>query len=289
MTGADFTFIAALLKERSGLIITADKGYLLETRLGPLVRERGLPSLAALMDVLRQPGSDSVRAQVVDAMTTNETSFFRDSHPFDTLRKSVIPGLIERRAGARALRIWSAACSTGQEPYSLSMILKDHFPVLNGWKIEIIATDISPSVLDRAREGVYSTFEVQRGMPIQMLVRHFEQVGETWRIKDELRRNIIFRRANLLDDLAALGTFDIVLCRNVLIYFDQPTKTRILGAIAGRTASDGALLLGGAESVFGLSDAFAGLPGLKGVYGPTGKTQTKPAKPAWPLPLPAAS
>lgn len=289
MTGADFTFIAALLKERSGLIITPDKGYLLETRLGPIVRERGLPSLSALMDVLRQPGSDSVRAQVVDAMTTNETSFFRDSHPFDTLRKSVIPGLIERRAGARALRIWSAACSTGQEPYSLSMILKDHFPVLNGWKIEIIATDISPSVLDRAREGVYSTFEVQRGMPIQMLVRHFEQVGESWRIKDELRRNIVFRRANLLDDLAALGTFDIVLCRNVLIYFDQPTKTRILGAIAGRTASDGTLLLGGAESVFGLSDAFAGLPGLKGVYGPTGKTQTKPAKPAWPLPLPAAS
>jgi chemotaxis protein methyltransferase CheR len=170
------------------------------------------------------------------------------------------------------------------------MILKDHFPVLNGWKIEIIATDISPSVLDRAREGVYSTFEVQRGMPIQMLIRHFEQVKESWRIKDELRRNIIFRRANLLDDLSGLGTFDIVLCRNVLIYFDQPTKTRILHAIAGRTAPDGALLLGGAESVFGLSDAFAGLPGLKGVYGPTGKAQSKPAKPAWqPLPLPAAS
>ena len=290
MTGADFTFIAALLKERSGLIITPDKMYLLETRLSPIVRERGLRSLSALMDLLRQPGSEAVKAQVVDAMTTNETSFFRDSHPFDTLRKSLIPGLIERRASTRALRIWSAACSTGQEPYSLAMILKDHFPALNGWKIEIIATDISPSVLDRARQGVYSTFEVQRGLPIQMLVRHFEQVGETWRIKDDLRRNITFRRANLLDDLSVLGTFDIVLCRNVLIYFDQPTKTGILHAIAGRTAPDGALLLGGAESVFGLSDAFAGLPGLKGVYGPTGKAQPKTVKPSWPtLPLTAAS
>jgi chemotaxis protein methyltransferase CheR len=290
MTGPDFTFIAALLKERSGLIITSDKGYLLETRLGPIVRERSLASLSALMDALRQPGSDALKNQVVDAMTTNETSFFRDSHPFDTLRKSVIPGLIERRAGSRALRIWSAACSTGQEPYSLAMILKDYFPILGGWKIEIIATDISPSVLERARSGVYSTFEVQRGMPIQMLVRHFDQLGETWRIKDDLRRNITFRPANLLGDMAALGTFDIVLCRNVLIYFDQPTKTRIMHAIARRIATDGALLLGGAESVIGLCDAFTGFPGLKGVYGHTAQIPTKPARPTWPsLPLPAAS
>jgi chemotaxis protein methyltransferase CheR len=290
MTGPDFTFIAALLKDRSGLIITPDKGYLLDTRLGPILRERGLKSLPALIDILRQPASESLRNQVVDAMTTNETSFFRDSHPFDTLRKTVIPGLIERRAASRSLRIWSAACSTGQEPYSLAMILKDHFPILGGWKIEITATDISPSVLERARAGVYSTFEVQRGMPIQMLVRHFDQLDNNWRIKDDLRPNINFRPANLLEELAGLGTFDIVLCRNVLIYFDQPTKTRIMHAIARRIAPDGCLLLGGAESVIGLCDAFTGLPGLKGVYGHTANLPAKPARPTWPsIPLPVAS
>ena len=267
MNSADFTFVAAFLKERSGLIITPDKMYLLETRLGAILREHELAGLSALVDALRQPGAGKLKDKVVDAMTTNETSFFRDSHPFDTLRKSLIPGLIERRTAARSLRIWSAACSTGQEPYSLAMTLKDHFPILGGWKVEIIATDISPTVLEKAREGLYSTFEVQRGMPIQMLIRHFDQTDQHWRIKPELRHNISFRSANLLDDFSSLGMFDIILCRNVLIYFDQPTKTRILHAMAKRIAPDGALLLGGAESVFGLCDAFQNLPGLRGVYG----------------------
>ena len=154
MTGAEFGFIAQFLKERSGLIITQDKMYLLETRLAAILRDNNLDSLAALVDVLRQPGAASVKDQVVDAMTTNETSFFRDNNPFDALRKSVIPGLIERRAASRSLRIWSAACSTGQEPYSLAMMLKDSFPILGGWKVEIVATDLSPSVLERAREGL---------------------------------------------------------------------------------------------------------------------------------------
>lgn len=282
MTGADFAFIAAFLKERSGLIITPDKMYLLETRLATILREHGLDGLPALVEALRQAGSGKLKDKVVDAMTTNETSFFRDSHPFDTLRKSLLPGLIEQRASARTLRIWSAACSTGQEPYSIAMTLKDHFPVLGAWKIEIVATDISPTVLDRAREGVYSTFEVQRGMPIQMLIRHFDQIDQQWRIKPELRGNITFRSINLLEDFSILGTFDIVLCRNVLIYFDQPTKTRILGAIAKRVAPDGALILGGAESVFGLSDAFQNLPGLKGVYGHATGSTTKQAAPVRP-------
>jgi chemotaxis protein methyltransferase CheR len=266
MTGTDFAFIAGMLKSRSGLIITPDKTYLLETRLSAMIRELGLKDLAALIELLRQPASEALRERVMDAMTTNETSFFRDNHPFETLRKTVLPGLIERRGASRSLRIWSAACSTGQEPYSLAMIIKDHFPILAGWRLEIVATDISPTVLQRARTGVYSTFEVQRGLPIQMLVRHFDQVGNDWRIKDELRRCIGFRPANLLEDFSSLGTFDVVLCRNVLIYFDQETKTRILSAIARTMAHDGALLLGGAESVFGICDALAGLPGLKGVY-----------------------
>jgi len=275
MTGAEFAFIAQFLKERSGLIITQDKMYLLETRLAAILRDNNLSGLGPLVDVLRQPGPARIKDQVVDAMTTNETSFFRDNNPFDALRKSVIPGLIERRAASRSLRIWSAACSTGQEPYSLAMMLKDSFPILGGWKVEIVATDLSPSVLERAREGLYSTFEVQRGLPIQLLVRHFDQQEPNWQIKRELRQMVNFRALNLLEDFSALGQFDVVLCRNVLIYFDQPTKTRILGAIARRIVADGALLLGGAESVFGLSDAFGGVAGLKGVYGHA--KQTKPA------------
>lgn len=285
MTPADFAFIAAFLKERSGLIITQDKMYLLETRLASILRDNNLSGLPALIEMLRQPGAVAVKDQVVDAMTTNETSFFRDNHPFDALRKSVIPGLIERRAATtRSLRIWSAACSTGQEPYSLAMMLKDHFPILAGWKVDIVATDLSPSVLERARQGIYSTFEVQRGLPIQMLVKHFDQQEPNWQVKRELRQTVTFRPLNLLEDFSVLGQFDVVLCRNVLIYFDQPTKTRILSAIARRIAPDGALLLGGAESVFGLSDAFAGVAGLKGVYG-----HAKSAKPYPPLPLTAAS
>ena len=286
MIGADFAFIAQFLKDRSGLIITQDKMYLLETRLTSILRDNGLASLTALVEVLRQPGGATVKDQVVDAMTTNETSFFRDNHPFDTLRKSIIPGLIERRAATRSLRIWSAACSTGQEPYSLAMMLKDSFPILGGWKVEIVATDLSPTVLEKARSGIYSTFEVQRGLPIQMLVRHFDQQEPNWQIKRELRQTVTFRALNLLEDFSALGQFDVVLCRNVLIYFDQPTKTRILSAIARRIVAEGVLLLGGAESVFGLSDAFTGVAGLKGVYG-----HTKGAKPALPprLPLTAVS
>ena len=288
MIGADFAFIAQFLKDRSGLIITQDKMYLLETRLTSILRENDLASLTALAELLRQPGASKVKDQVVDAMTTNETSFFRDNHPFETLRKSILPGLIERRAPTRSLRIWSAACSTGQEPYSIAMMLKDSFPILGGWKVEIVATDLSPTVLEKARSGIYSTFEVQRGLPIQMLVRHFDQQEPNWQIKRELRQTVTFRALNLLEDFSALGQFDVVLCRNVLIYFDQPTKTRILSAIARRIVTDGALLLGGAESVFGLTDAFTGITGLKGVYGHA--KSAKPASPPRPsLPLTAAS
>ena len=266
MTGADFDFMASLLKERSGLIITSDKLYLLQTRLAAILREHKLADLPELVALLRQPGTAALKDKVVDAMTTNETSFFRDLHPFETLRKSIIPALIERRKEARALRIWSAACSTGQEPYSIAMILKDHFPILAGWNVEIVATDISPTVLARAREGIYSTFEIQRGMPIHTLVRHFDQLEGQWQAKSELRRAVTFKPANLLEDFSSLGMFDIVMCRNVLIYFDQRTKGTILSAIARRMPSDGSLVLGGAESMFGICDAFAPVQGLKGVY-----------------------
>jgi chemotaxis protein methyltransferase CheR len=276
MTSADFDFIASLLKERSGLIINSDKLYLLQTRLMPILKDHKLAGLSELVCVLRRPGTAALKDQVVDAMTTNETSFFRDHHPFETLRKSIIPALIERRKEARALRIWSAACSTGQEPYSIAMILKDHFPTLAGWNVDIVATDISPTVLARAKEGTYSTFEIQRGMPIQSLIRHFDQTGSQWQAKNELRRAVTFKMANLLEDFSSLGTFDIVMCRNVLIYFEQETKRMILSAMARRMPNDGSLVLGGAESMFGICDAFAPVSGLKGVYGISKSIRTHP-------------
>jgi chemotaxis protein methyltransferase CheR len=282
MIDKDFAFVAAFLKERSGLIITPDKTYLLETRLTSILRDHKLDSLTALVEQLRQPGASLLKDKVVNAMTTNETSFFRDSHPFDTLRGFLIPELIERRATAKSLRIWSAACSTGQEPYSIAMMLRDSFPILSGWRVEIVATDLASNVLDRAREGTYSTFEVQRGLPIQMLVRHFDQVEPNWRVKRELKQMVNFRALNLLEDFSALGQFDIVLCRNVLIYFDQPTKTRVLNAIARRLAPDGSLLLGGAESVFGICEAFGAVPGRKGVYGHSAQSNAA-ARPPRPI------
>ena len=268
MNTDEFNYLATLLKERSGLIVTMDKTYLFDTRLMPIARANKLPSIEKLIAAMRMPGSAALVDAVVDAMTTNETSFFRDRHPFDAMKKAILPGLIERRAAQRHLRIWSAACSTGQEAYSLSIMLRDEFPVLSSWRIEIVGTDISPTVVSRAKNGTYSNFEVQRGLPIQLLVKHFEQVGDQWRIKPELRRMVDFRLFNLLGDLAPLGQFDIILCRNVLIYFDLATKTRVLEAMHQRLPQDGALILGGAESVFGICNKFTDIAGLRGVYSP---------------------
>lgn len=268
MNTADFNYIAALLKERSGLIVTQEKHYLFETRLMPIARRNNIATLDALIGAMRATRNEALIESVVDAMTTNETSFFRDRHPFDAMKKAILPGLIERRAAQRHLRIWSAACSTGQEGYSLAMMLCDEFPALASWRIEIVGTDISPSVIARAKEGTYSTFEVQRGLPIQLLIKHFEQIGEQWRIKPALRKMVDFRLFNLLGDLSPLGEFDVILCRNVLIYFDMPTKTRILEGMHRRLARDGGLILGGAESVFGICNKFTDIAGLRGVYSP---------------------
>ena len=265
MKDADFYFIANLLKERSGLFLGPEKIYLLDSRLLPIARKHNFAGLEELFNALRL-GKEDLTAEVVDAMTTNETSFFRDQHPFDALRKQVLPGLIKRRENQRSLRIWSAACSSGQEAYSLAMVLRDDFPMLAGWRIEIVGTDLSPSILERARAGVYSTFEVQRGLPIKLLIKHFEETSNGWRVKDELRRDIRFSQTNLLHPITALGSFDIVFCRNVLIYFDRPTKSAVLERIAGRLVPDGALFLGGSESIFGVSDRFTEFPGLRGVY-----------------------
>ncbi len=262
----DFDVIAKILKERSGLVITPDKAYLLESRLTPVARKRGLKGLDELLSSLRTAGEDLLR-EVTEAMTTNESFFFRDIKPFDQFRSIVLPQLLQSRAARKSFRIWSAACSSGQEAYSLAMVLKEEAARLPGWKIEIVGTDISHEMLDKAKAGLYSQFEVQRGLPIQLLVKYFKKNTEMWQIDSSIRAMVQFREFNLLHDLKPLGQFDVVFCRNVLIYFDQPTKSRVLENVSRVMPDDGLLYLGGAETVLGISDRFKPIPEQRGIYG----------------------
>ena len=270
MNSADFDFICRLLKERSGLLLASDKAYLLESRLLPVVRRRNMKSLDDLVASLRQRLEEETVRDVVEAMTTNESSFFRDLKPFEQFRDFLLPELMKGRAGKRTLRIWSAACSSGQEPYSLAMLLSEHKEKLAGWQVEIVATDLSTEILEKAQAGLYTQFEVQRGLPIQMLVKYFRQEGERWRIDPGLASMVKFRALNLLEDFTHLGQFDVVFLRNVLIYFDQPTKTMVLDRIARVLQPDGYLYLGGAETNIGITDKFQAAPDQqqRGVYCP---------------------
>ncbi len=264
-----FAVLAELLKAKSGLVIGQDKIYLLETRLGPLLKKAGLADLNALADRLKRSPADPLVRDVVEAMTTNESFFFRDDKPFLHFKTQALPRLIAARSATAPLRIWSAASSSGQEAYSLAMILAESKALLGGRQVEIIGTDIARDQLARAQQGLYTQFEVQRGLPVQMLVRNFKKEDANWRISEAIRAMVRFREFNLLNDLKPLGRFDIVFCRNVLIYFDQPTKARVLDAIASQMAPDGALYLGGAETVLGITGRFAPMPGERGVYGVT--------------------
>ena len=265
MTPLDYEFLRKLLKERSGLDLSADKQYLVESRLIPLARKAGLPGLGELVAKLKN-GTEPLAAEVVEAMTTNETFFFRDKVPFDHLKATVLPELMKARASRRALRIWCAASSTGQEPYSIAMCLKELGSTLAGWRVEIVATDLSHGVLEKSRAGLFSQFEVQRGLPIQLLVKHFTQVGELWQLNADIRAMVQFKQLNLLQDFSHLGGFDVIFCRNVLIYFDQDTKTNVFGRLAKRIEPDGFLMLGAAETVVGLTDAFKPYPDRRGLY-----------------------
>ena len=262
----DLAFIAKFLRDRSGLVVTADKGYLLDSRLGPLARRNGCKDVADLIGRLRSGRDDTLARLAVEAMTTNESFFFRDQKPFDHFKVSSLPHMLRERAGKRSIRIWCAAASSGQEPYSLAIMLKEAAEALRGWKIEIVATDLDREILERAKCGMYSQFEVQRGLPIQMLVKHFKKRDMLWQIDDSLRAMVQFKEFNLLNDPRALGQFDIVYCRNVLIYFDPPTKGRVLDGIAGLMPADGFLYLGGAETVLGVTNRFAAIPNERGVY-----------------------
>jgi chemotaxis protein methyltransferase CheR len=266
VTPQDFDYLRQMLRERSGLVLSAEKQYLAESRLLPVARKHGMTTLGELVGKLRGAPAAPLSAEVVEAMTTNETFFFRDKLPFDHFRDTVMPALIATRAREKRIRIWCTACSTGQEPYSLAIMLKGMAAKLAGIRVEILATDISGDVLERAKAGLYSQFEVQRGLPIQNLVQFFTQSGDSWRIAADLRTMVQFRPINLLKDFSALGPFDVIFCRNVLIYFDQETKIGVLNRLARQLSEDGFLALGAAETVVGLTDAFKPMGDRRGIY-----------------------
>jgi chemotaxis protein methyltransferase CheR len=265
---SDFDVLRQLLNRRSGLSLDAEKAYLAESRLQPLVQQLGLSGLGGLVKMLLSGAHADLEREVVEAMTTNETFFFRDRVPFDNFRKVILPYLLEARRDSRQIRIWCAACSSGQEPYSLAMLLDEEAPRLAGWSIEILATDLSRAVVNAARQGVYSQFEVQRGLPIAQLLRYFRQDGERWRINEYLRSRIRFNEFNLLSSYAALGRFDVIFCRNVLIYFDVPTKKDVLDRMAAVLAPDGFFIMGAAETVIGLTDAMVPHPLHRSIHVP---------------------
>jgi chemotaxis protein methyltransferase CheR len=267
VTPPDYEYLRKLLKDQSGLDLSADKQYLIESRLLPLSRKSGLSGISELVQKMRG-GSASTTAQVVEAMTTNETFFFRDKVPFDHFRTAIMPEILQARANRKSIRIWCAAGSTGQEPYSLAMCLKEMAGAIAGWRVEILATDLSQEVIEKSRAGLYSQFEVQRGLPIQLLVKYFKQVGEFWQINPDIRAMVQHRQLNLLHDFSQLGVFDVIFCRNVLIYFDQDTKVNIFNRLAKATEPDGFLALGAAETVVGLTDVFKPSPERRGLYRP---------------------
>ncbi len=276
MTADEFDFLCKMLKERSGLVLTREKAYLLESRLLPVARKVNLKSVDELASAVRaRPNSDLARG-VVEAMTTNESFFFRDIKPFEQFKSFVLPELMKSRAARRQIRIWSAACSSGQEPYTLAMLLAEERAKLAGWHIDIVATDLSTEILEKAQAGRYSQFEVQRGLPIQYLVKYFKQQGDRWQIDAAIRNRVRFRAFNLLDEPGGLGGFDVIFCRNVLIYFDQPTKTAVLDRLARVLSPDGYLYLGGAETVLGISDKFQPIPDNRGIYRPAAACSAQP-------------
>ncbi len=264
--------IATLIRARSGLVLGPDKLYLVETRLAPLLRREGLRDLGALAGCLRStrqgPRRTELEREVVQAMTTNETLFFRDARPFTHLLQQALPRLHQSRPVGTPLRVWSAAASTGQEAYSLAMALAESRALMPGRPVEVLGTDLAREPIQRAREGLYTQFEVQRGLPVQMLLRYCEKEEGGWRVNRDLRAAVQFLEWNLLADFSPLGTFDVVFCRNVLIYFDVPTKVRVLDAIARQMAPDGLLYLGGTETTLGLTTCFLPLATERGAYVP---------------------
>lgn len=256
MHADDFNYIRQLVRDHSALTLDAGKEYLVESRLEPLARQEGLPSYLQLVTHLRAAPLGDLHRQAVEAMTNNETSFFRDARAFGMIANSILPTLIADRSAARSLHIWCAACSTGQEPYSIAMLLREQGRALDGWDVRITASDISRSVLARARAGCYSQFEVNRGLPAHLLVKHFTQHGKTWEIHDDIRRMVEFRETNLIEPWPERPAVHLMLLRNVLIYLDVPARKTILERVGRVLDPRGYLVLGGVETTTNVDDAF---------------------------------
>lgn len=260
LPASKFEFLSQEVRKRSGLVLGPEKAYLVDSRLGPLARREGYTSVEALIDVMMR-GDQAMCVAASEALATHETFFFRDKTPFDLFEKTIAPALKTARPGGR-LKIWCAAASSGQEPYSLAMMLDE----TAGLDADILATDMSAPVLEKAKAGLYTQFEVQRGLPIQRLVKHFDQVGDAWKLKPQIRQKVRFQQGNLLEDFSRYGKMDVIFCRNVLIYFDIETKANVLGRLARQLSDDGFLLLGAAETVVGLTESLRPVPGHRGLY-----------------------
>ncbi len=256
ITATDFDYISSMVRDRSAIVLERGKEYLIEARLQPLARANGAGTVAGLVHELRRAPSGPLRDLVVEAMTTNETSFFRDAHPFTALADHLLPDLVRARSGTRALNIWCAACSSGQEPYSIAMLVHDIIGADPSWRVRLLATDLSPAMLARTKAGLYTQFEVNRGLPAHRLVRHFRREGLGWQIEEPLRRMVETRLLNLDVDFPSIPAMDIVFLRNVLIYFDIATKRQILTRVRRVLRPDGYLVLGGAETTLNLDDSF---------------------------------
>lgn len=255
MSNTNFKFLQQFIKEQTAIVIDLEKEYLIEARLGPIAKELGLPSIDVLLDEVRTKPNDKLRTRIIDAITTNETFFFRDVYPFEFLKNKAVLDVIEKKKPEKKLNIWCAAASSGQEPYTIAMILKDYAAKLDGWVINFIASDLSETMLEKAKLGIYNQLEVNRGLPMPYLIKYFEKVGSSWQIKQEIRDMIKFQKINLKNTWQ-LARMDIIFMRNVLIYFDLDTKKDIFKRLEFILNPEGYLFLGGSETLLGISNNF---------------------------------
>lgn len=266
MTPSEFNSLRDMLKKESGLVLSDDKQYLVESRLGPVAKRLEYKDVATMVADWYASKKPNLQNQIVEAMTINESFFFRDKTPFDNFKDITLPGLIEQKARTRHIRIWSAAASTGQEAYSLAMILNEHKHLLEGWRIEILGTDLCSEALAKAKSGLYSQFEVQRGMPVTYLVKNFKQVGTMWQLDPSITSMVKFSQFNLMNSFASLGKFDVIFCRNVLIYFDRDTKADILSRMENQSNPGCHLVLGASETLVGLNSKYSQINSARGLY-----------------------
>lgn len=252
----DFDYLRQLVQQHSAVVLDGDKTYLAELYLQPIAESAGFATITELIVYLRHQPLGELHIQAIEALVTNETSFFRDNYPFEALRQFVLPELIKKRRIERSLNIWCAACSNGQEPYSIAMLIREYYPILNNWSVQIIASDFSSKVLTRARQGRYNQLEIKRGLPKNLREKYFEQQQSEWQIKDEIQQMVDFRQINLIHSWSFLPNLDIVFLRNVLIYFDIPTKKALLKKAQQQLRPDGYLFLGSGETTLNLDESF---------------------------------